>query len=65
MVQLVKLPLVGYPTGISDQIVIDNTASPSDNNKGVIKEGAKFSIREEAKSVRAKYIFGNNFVLCH
>ena len=50
-----------YPSGISDQIVIDNTASPSDNDKGVIKEGAKFSIREEAKSVRAKYIFGNNF----
>ncbi len=53
--------LPGYPSGISDQIVIDNTASPSDNDKGVIKEGAKFSIREEAKSVRAKYIFGNNF----
>ncbi len=50
-----------YPTGISDEIVIDNTASPSDNNKAVIKGGAKFSIREEAKSIRAKYIFGNNF----
>lgn len=50
-----------YPSGISDQIVIDNTASPSDNNKAVIKTGAKFSIREEAKSVRAKYIYGNNF----
>lgn len=50
-----------YPSGISDEIVIDNTASPSDNNKAVIKEGGKFSIREEAKSVRAKYVFGNNF----
>ena len=53
--------MVGYPTGISDEIVIDNTASPSDHDKANIKEGAKFSIREEAKSVRATYIFGNNF----
>ncbi len=53
--------IVGYPSGISDQVVIDNTANPSDSNKAVIKKGANFSIRQEAKSIRAKYIFGNNF----
>ena len=51
----------GYPVNSSIPITIDNTATPKTTNKGVILEGASYSLRPEAKSVRAKYIFGNNF----
>ena len=51
----------GYPDNTADEITIDNTATPTTANKGIILSGAKYSVKNEAKSVRAKYIFGNDF----
>ena len=51
----------GFPDDTADEIEIDNSATPTTAKKGIILAGAKYSVRNEAKSVRAKYIFGNNF----
>jgi len=53
---------VGYPADIAKEITIDNANNtPSTTDGGVIKVGAKFSQRNDAHSVRAKYIFGSQF----
>ena len=52
---------VGYPDNTADEITIDNDATPTTANKGIILSGAKYTVKNEAKSTRAKYIFGNNF----
>ena len=51
----------GNTTHIANVVEIDNTASPTTIDKGIILAGAKYSLKPEAKSVRATYIFGNNF----
>ena len=52
----------GYPADIAKEITIDNannTASTPDG--GVIKAGARYTQRNDAHSVRAKYKFGSLF----
>ena len=51
----------GFPANLADEVTIDNTATPTTANKGIILAGAKYNVTNEAKSVRAKYIYGNNF----
>ena len=51
----------GNTTHIANVVEIDNTASPTDTDKGIILAGGKYSLKPEARSVRATYIFGNNF----
>ena len=44
-----------------NEVTIDNNTPPTTANKGVIQTGARFSLRQEANSVRSTYIYGNNF----
>jgi|TARA_R110000765_G_scaffold76336_2_gene149566 hypothetical protein len=49
-----------YAPGVNE-VTIDNNTPPTTANKGVIQSGARFSLRQEANSVRSTYIYGNNF----
>ena len=44
-----------------NEVTIDNNTPPTTVNKAVIQTGARFSLRQEANSVRSTYIYGNNF----